>query len=541
MTDSGDRVPWLYGIVRDASAQSEPLGVLLLIAITVTGTTAIVALGGDALADTERAADIERAEHAMTLFDSQAATVALGDSPVRSISLGRTDGAFAVDPAAGRITVVHSNFDGGEYGDENVVNDGTSDDDEEIYSSTLGAITYRKDGTTVAYQGGGVWKRTDGGGSEMISPPEFHFRAATLTLPIIRVTGSGHVSGTADAKITRTEQAIPVYPDETRYYDDFDGDGTSEPFENPISDGKIIVTVQSDYYRGWEEYFKTRTTASSVEVVDDKTVRAELVSLGTMGPFVVPGEGNSVQLRGLAGGHQMDDFSVQLRPDDTDSSDFSNLQWSLWAADGDKQFEMHLRQNSGSGCEATFGLTVYYSDNGGETYHGWNGEDVLSAQCGDYNGDGDDEVRLDTTFVDDEDENGNVSHESDEGTLVPEDDIALEYSSLSSSDLTHFNPNGDLADESESDGYQITFDEHSDVGWEPKTYDTSAGTVTETTDKLLNHYLGLMGVEIDLTVDDKNSDSVSEQASEGYVYYTGSNRFVTFLHVTENEVAVELD
>lgn len=83
-----------------------------------------------------------------------------------------------------------------------------------------------------------------------------------------------------------------------------------------------------------------------------------------------------------------------------------------------------------------------------------------------------------------------------------------------------------------------TFDEHEDtVEWEPKTY-TSGDT--ETSGRLLNHYFGLISPDFDLTVDDKNSNTVSEDASTGTIEYQGSDQYVTFLHITENGIEIDI-
>ena len=131
-------------------------------------------------------------------------------------------------------------------------------------------------------------------------------------------------------------------------------------------------------------------------------------------------------------------------------------------------------------------------------------------------------------FSDDGDADGDF--DEDDGA----DDPDLTYQSLSKSDLSHFNPNGELVNSSSSP----TFDEHSDkVDWESKSY---AAEDTEAVDRLLNHYFGLMGPDIELTVDDKNSNTVSEGASTGTVDYDGSGKYVTYLHVSENGITVEL-
>jgi hypothetical protein len=237
----------------------------------------------------------------------------------------------------------------------------------------------------------------------------------------------------------------------------------------------------------------------------------------------MPGDDGSITVSGATGDHSTKNYSITLRPDDSDSADFNNLQWSMYVEEGDQQFEMHLKKSgSGSCSDIKADLTIYYSEDGGATYQGWHADDAYEAECDDLDGDGDDEIYLEAVFVDDKNDN-------DDFVEIETDDVNLTNTSLSSNDLEHFNPNGDLES-------STTFDGHGD--WEPETY--SAGD-EETVDRLVNHYFAELPSEFDLTVDDKNSDTVNEEASSGELVTGGSGRYVTFLHVTENEVEVDLD
>lgn len=484
---------------REASrrAQTETLGVVLILGIATVGTGMVVMFGSAALDDTQRTSELQNAAHVMTLFDSRAAQVALGGSSVQSVSFGQLSGSYRVNSTAGHITIQHEDWD-----DAGSV--------ETIYDADLGALVYESDDTTIVYQGGGVWRKRGVGNATMVSPPEFHYREATLTLPVVRVAGSDSVSGRVTAKVREGEKTSLVFPNESTHYD---GDPTNEVYHNPASSGKLRVTVQSEYYRAWAEYFRTRTTGTVTVFDANRTVKLELVSTGQTGHFDMPGEGSAVPIRGV-GGHAVDDYTVTLRPDDADSANFANLKWSMFVEEGDTEFEIHVRKTGGTGCSLEASATVYYSDDGGSTYQGWYDDDAFTAECGDYNGDGDDEVRLVLDVVD-----------------AGGSDPLLEYRSLSNSELEHFSPNGGITD-------PVTLDGHG-AAWEPEDYNASNGE-TQTIDRLVSHYFSEMG-SFELTVDDKNGDTVNEGASTGNIDYDGGGRYITFLHVTENEITVELD
>lgn len=259
---------------------SETFSVVLLIGITVIGTTVLLAFGGPALDQNRKAAEVGQAEHALSQFDSQASEVALGDGSVQSVDLGFTanDGSLQVHPDRGWIRVDHVNASNGAA--ETVVN------------TTLGAVTYEHGETTVTYQGGGVW-RSDGKGSTMISRPEFHFRNDTLTLPIVRTAGDGSVH--SDLQITRQGPPVRKFPDR------------AAGLENKLNNSKISVTVHSEYYEAWGRYFEERTegqvfldhdreTATVLFLAVPKTTGLESGIIATSGSGLIKLGGESVYI-----------------------------------------------------------------------------------------------------------------------------------------------------------------------------------------------------------------------------------------------------
>ncbi|MXR41405.1 hypothetical protein GRX01_08650 [Halobaculum sp. WSA2] len=233
----------------DSRAQGDVIALVLLLAITVVGASAIVAFGGDAITGIQQSATDGAAEQSMTQFDSKASLVAHGDSDAQSVRLTGSGGATrAVEADAGWMNVTIRN---------------TTDDEVTavLTNTTLGAVTYREGDTVVAYQGGGVWRRTDGG-STMVSPPEFHYRGTTLTLPLVTVSGDARLDD--DARITRSNDSTAVYPDPNR-----------SNRTNPLDEGKVVIVVHSEFYRAWGQFFAERTQGSVS--VDDANETATIV------------------------------------------------------------------------------------------------------------------------------------------------------------------------------------------------------------------------------------------------------------------------
>ena len=214
--------------------QSELVGAVLILGLTLTGSALVVAFGSSALSDAEQNSQIGSAEHAMTQFDSRTSLVGLGGSSVQRVNLGAsgTDTSVHVEGNRGWIRI-------------RVINASTDSIEDEVMNQSLGIVEYENGDTTVAYQGGGVWKNTPGGAT-MVSPPEFHYHERTLTLPLVVVGGEDTVSDRLE--ITRNGSADPKFP--------LDGNPDRT---NPLSEGKINVTVGSAYYEAWGEFFEQRT------------------------------------------------------------------------------------------------------------------------------------------------------------------------------------------------------------------------------------------------------------------------------------------
>ena len=235
---------------RCERAQSEVLGTVLLLGVTILVVGSTVALGSVALTDSQQTADLQRVEGAMTQFDSKASLVAHGESPTQMVQMdvGRT-ADFRVDEDAGWMRIEVETDEG-----ENDINE----------TVRFGAVVYESGSETVAYQGGGVW-RSNADGSWMVSPPEFHYRGSggteTLTLPLVTIEdGDGPLADTV--RITDTEQPSErIFP--------------SKSGSNPLLGGNVTITVESDYAEAWGRFFESRTDAS-VESLDGNRTRIRL-------------------------------------------------------------------------------------------------------------------------------------------------------------------------------------------------------------------------------------------------------------------------
>ena len=258
-------------------AVSNPVGIVLILGITIASVGVLFGVGGTVVSDTRADAERSQMENSMSGFSSKASLVGLGEASDQRFSLGRaSEGDVTVDPDAGKVTLFLNR---------------TGEQKEELNSTSLGAVVYQSGGTEVAYQGGGVWKR-QGDFSRMISPPEYHYQLETLTFPIMTVSGDGHSSGNVAGTVqtgSSSNDWFPIRGDEER--------------SNPLGDGTISVEIESRYCTGWETFFQDRSQSILEQTCaegDPNTVEVDLVvpfEIGSDRPVkarsIDPGTGNS--------------------------------------------------------------------------------------------------------------------------------------------------------------------------------------------------------------------------------------------------------
>ncbi|WP_372479088.1 hypothetical protein ACAH01_10110 [Halomicrobium sp. HM KBTZ05] len=284
--------------------QSSPIAVVLVLSMVVAGSLAVVTLGAQSLSDTRETMDVERAEKGLTQLDSNVAMVALGSAGGQELSLSRTDGAaYRLRDDAGWMTVAVTNT--------------SNDSTKTVMNATLGSIAYENDGRSVAYQGGGVWKTDGNGGSLMVSPPEFHYRDATLTLPLVTVSGEESLDG-----------RIAVRPG-GRSTQHFPNASADEQWVNPLDGGRVNVTVKSEYYRAWGQFFEERTDGDAT--LDHANETATVTLVVPAGPQTVT---NAVAATSAGGEIVLAGSGDQTRTDSYNSSKGTGLYADTKTHDG---------------------------------------------------------------------------------------------------------------------------------------------------------------------------------------------------------------
>jgi hypothetical protein len=510
------------GFVCDLSDRgiSTVLGYTLVIAIIFSSVVGIVAIGTGTVLETQRHSEIDRAAHSMTLFDSRAALVALGTSNAQSLSFGQDSGSFEVRPDAGWMSIKHFNYTEGET--------------EELVNTSLGAFVYVNDGTEIGYQGGGVWRADRQGAARMLSPPEFHYREATLTLPMIRTGGSVSTGNSPSVTISSSGTTRTVFPNSTdgsangtgSPYD-FPGDG--RPYENPLRNGTVEVHVHSEYYEGWANYFRERTSGDVTVFHNNETVHLNLISVGgSVGAFPMPPENEGVDASGMGSGHPVTEFRLNISEGQTGGGE---NHWAMYSTNGYNEFELHVEPEFGASCEAR--LSVYYHNTSTNEHEEWQTDSLdSSSPAVTCTASG---ITLDLTSDASDIEYTEIQGTTGSGTKFC---FGSDIRSTTADNTT-------LTEHAVDPGSNVYFDS------------TDGDTDEKSLNFTVNHYLSRLGTDYSLIVKDAQgnfcpsgsgsssggSDSIDEGASDGVLRYqeaTGSE-YIAFLHVTENEIDVDVN
>lgn len=259
--------------------QSSVIALVLIMALALATALLIATVGSVTLQNSQQYAETEKAVTALTELDSKASLVALGGGDGATLQLGLQGGGEHVKVRdSGRLRMVL-------VGGNNTT---------ELTNTKLGTVEYANGDQRIAYQGGGVWRRSEGSnGSVMVSPPEVHYRQGTLTLPMVKITSDDRRISTAEL---REGDRTAVYP--------IPENGSA--WRNPVESGsRLVLYVTSDYYRGWKAFFERRIGANTTVYPGNRTVKVVLVSPHSRfkldSGLISVGTGSPIDMQGTGG------------------------------------------------------------------------------------------------------------------------------------------------------------------------------------------------------------------------------------------------
>lgn len=260
---------------------------MIILALTITSTSVILLYSAPSMKNMQEMATAQRAEQAFTVFDSRTSKVALGESPSQTTSFSIMDGSVSVNGDANayqnsQIVVVCAQLSEGSWYTDFMNNRFNwnswepyeSQPNMTVFRSSMGSITYTQGDRIIGYEGGGVWSKYPTGKAVMISPPEFHYNGETLTLPIMKIEGNEVFSGRTDVTVTVSSNNMPVV---------LYPDPSSTKKVNPLSSDKVLIYIKSEFYTAWADYANSLTYASATTDDANQTAIVELEVLPEMG------------------------------------------------------------------------------------------------------------------------------------------------------------------------------------------------------------------------------------------------------------------
>lgn len=223
--------------------QSTVLGIVLLIGMVATVSGGVLLVAEETTTDIQRNAEDARVESAFTAFSQEMETASRGSDSSNSIDIDVGHEGAVVREQSGRINVSSEALRTTAL--ENI---------------TIGTVEYEgESGTTIAYEAGAVFRET-GNETQVVSAPPIYYETATdtLTMPVMTATGERDL-GSGDVRLEHEE---------------------TDAFEEAavVENESVTITIQSDYYRGWESFFRNQAGDTAVQEIDhtNRTVEVEV-------------------------------------------------------------------------------------------------------------------------------------------------------------------------------------------------------------------------------------------------------------------------
>lgn len=228
-TRSGDDPPMTRTRAEDDRAVSDLVGYILTVSVLLLGVGVVSTVGVDQIERAQGTQNEQSVEGAMLLLEGNFDEVQESRAEVRSTTLSLNTGQVHILAGSGS-SAVSVNVSG--VGDTN-----------ETYD--MGAIAYRLDDATVAYEGGGVFKNTTRGNALAQSDPSFVCSGDRAVVSIVTLQGSaeGQSLGGGTASVIARENVSRVLFPVNRTGPDSIGESTG-----------VNVTIDSEFNEAWKGY-----------------------------------------------------------------------------------------------------------------------------------------------------------------------------------------------------------------------------------------------------------------------------------------------
>ncbi|WP_440953515.1 DUF7289 family protein [Methanococcoides sp. FTZ1] len=464
---------------QSCKAVSSVVGALIMFSLTIICISVMLLYSVPVIFEMQEDAKAQKIEQAFTILDSRISKVALGESPVQTTTITLMGGTIDVNS--------QGEADRGKMTIQ-IINQ--TDNTNEEFNCSLGTIEYVKDDRKIAYEGGGVWSNYGSrGGSVMLSPPEFHYNGVTLTLPIMTINGNSSSSGEGDFEIAVTSDNKPqiLYPNVS----------ASAQRKNPVLHDKVIVYIESQYYDAWANYAETMIYTSATTDDENETAIIEFHTVPPMGTFSLS---NKIKMGQVNESNLDPVYDFNFHYEAAQSQGLNPKKYEMKAISGTKTL-IYTLQKKGGADQLELHVTYMDTSVGSDYIEHWEGIDTFSIDGAQ------------------EDESSNVD--------LLDEYFIMEYSPTSQ----------DCAE--------------TDFSWGPSNATSELPDVEFNADPAYNqyplyditqHYIKLMTKEdpIEFILDGGSQDPMDYSNSKVTLNYDSMGNLITYLHVTQNELNVQI-
>ena len=213
---------------------SQVVGYVILLGMVVTGAIGVLVIGVPAIDSVTEDRDERQASIVLQDMDSEFASLSTsGGTSQAEIDLSSTNPRSYTLNRNGWLNVT------------------VNDDSKCAANMTLSSVRFNDGATTVAYEGGGVWRKHDGG-SAMVTAPTLQYRGGSIDVRLVNVTGNFE-RGNNRARLRPASSQARTFSIRQQL-------GTGDC----VRPNNVTLAVQSDFYQAWGTYlsqeFETNAT-----------------------------------------------------------------------------------------------------------------------------------------------------------------------------------------------------------------------------------------------------------------------------------------
>lgn len=245
------RENWIKEFANSEEGLTEVLDFIITLGVMLLAVTIIGVAGYPMLEHMQEMKHLENIEQSFAVLNPNMNKVVYGKAPSQSIELKMYGGEVAVT--------------GDSYIEINMQawNESSSSIETVSVENSLRMIENEFEDTTIAYENTGSWVKYPQGNAVAISKPAFLHNQNTLLIPVVSITGSKGISGSGLVRVIAESGQLSV-----------------ERFENV---SQVNITMQSDYYTGWENFL---SGSMNMQIVDINASTSTIVASRNYNPGI---------------------------------------------------------------------------------------------------------------------------------------------------------------------------------------------------------------------------------------------------------------